>query len=30
LALAWAETPTDAERLAWLRSPWSGAPDTTS
>ena len=26
LALAWADTPTDAERLAWLRSPWSGAP----
>ena len=26
LALAWADAPTDAERLAWLRSPWSGAP----
>ncbi len=26
LALAWADAPTDAERLTWLRSPWSGAP----
>ncbi len=26
LGLAWADQPTDAERLIWLRSPWSGAP----
>ncbi len=26
LALAWADVPTDADRLTWLRSPWSGAP----
>jgi hypothetical protein len=26
LALAWADAPTDAEKLTWLRSPWSGAP----
>ena len=25
LALAWADAPTDAEKLTWLRSPWSGA-----
>ncbi|MGI9117713.1 MAG: hypothetical protein ACR2JV_08800, partial [Gaiellales bacterium] len=26
LALAWGDEPGDADRLAWLRSPWSGAP----
>ncbi|MGI9186737.1 MAG: hypothetical protein ACR2J9_04330, partial [Gaiellales bacterium] len=26
LALAWADAPTDADKLIWLRSPWSGAP----
>ncbi len=26
LALAWADEPTDDDRLTWLRSPWSGAP----
>ena len=26
LALAWADEPGDADRLTWLRSPWSGAP----
>lgn len=26
LSLAWADDPSDADRLAWLRSPWSDAP----
>jgi hypothetical protein len=26
LRLAWADEPSDDDRLAWLQSPWSGAP----